>query len=474
MLTPTKNIVNSMQIYETTSADYQFEIDLTYDQNIEQCVPFICNSAKGTDFRYLQRIVTRDDDNDKFNIECYNSDPTTNLGSRDITLYILEFNENITIQKGEVSWSGTDDQTVTISSVDLNRAILHFYSYVVVGTDKFRYLSTRGWLSDSTTITFSTKTYSSPGTTYVSWYVLECTSEDAFWSVEQVRHSEYDVSTSDPSEYYEDISVEDVNRTMILNSFLETADINRPYNCMYKTYYPETDYAFSQIKYMNYNSSDGWWTHAETQVITFSESSGVFVTFGDVTLNSSTTSVDYTVHAGVGIDGDTEFDLTRAMVISANENGWGRVNSSSASASDEGIHHYSFYDSTTVRATRIDSSADSDSFFFAYQFPEYNGYYMEGYVKEISDPVAREVYAFRADTGELIDQTTSDSGTGYFYLETSYSGVHYVVCMDDDAGTDYNDLIYGQIYPTVISGCFAHYMGWTDTSLTVGTPAFRQ
>jgi hypothetical protein len=61
---------------------------------------------------------------------------------------------------------------------------------------------------------------------------------------------------------------------------------------------------------------------------------------------------------------------------------------------------------------------------------------------------------YRADTGEIVDETTSASGTGYFKLETTYSGAHYVVCLDDEGLPDYNDLIYGRIYPAVIEGCF--------------------
>jgi hypothetical protein len=49
-------------------------------------------------------------------------------------------------------------------------------------------------------------------------------------------------------------------------------------------------------------------------------------------------------------------------------------------------------------------------------------------------------------------ETTSSGLGGYFYGETSYSGTHYVVCLDDEAGESYNLLAYDLVLPTTISG----------------------
>jgi len=68
----------------------------------------------------------------------------------------------------------------------------------------------------------------------------------------------------------------------------------------------------------------------------------------------------------------------------------------------------------------------------------------EGNVYEKGVPVARTVRSYRRDTGELTDETTSNSSTGYYYLETTYSGLHSIVCLDDEGGLSYNDLIIGQ------------------------------
>ena len=40
-----------------------------------------------------------------------------------------------------------------------------------------------------------------------------------------------------------------------------------------------------------------------------------------------------------------------------------------------------------------------------------------------------------------MDTDTYRSSDGYYQLETTYNGLHFVVVHDDDAGEDYNALI---------------------------------
>lgn len=84
-------------------------------------------------------------------------------------------------------------------------------------------------------------------------------------------------------------------------------------------------------------------------------------------------------------------------------------------------------------------------------YPPYVPYtgYFEGYVYEQECPISRKLFLHYRDTGELMDSTTS-SGNGYYYLETTYSGSHYIVCLDDEDGESYNDLILSRLYPTEI------------------------
>ena len=74
-------------------------------------------------------------------------------------------------------------------------------------------------------------------------------------------------------------------------------------------------------------------------------------------------------------------------------------------------------------------------------------YYYHGYVTQLDLPAARQVRLYHRDSGDLMDETTSDVSTGYYYLTTSVSGSHYVVVLDDDAGDDYNALISDRLGP---------------------------
>lgn len=75
-------------------------------------------------------------------------------------------------------------------------------------------------------------------------------------------------------------------------------------------------------------------------------------------------------------------------------------------------------------------------------------YYFSGYVFEQDNPVSRKLYLHNRSTGDLITTTTS-SGDGYYYVEVVSSGSHYIVCLDNEAGVEYNDLIIGPAFPTV-------------------------
>lgn len=116
----------------------------------------------------------------------------------------------------------------------------------------------------------------------------------------------------------------------------------------------------------------------------------------------------------------------------------------------------SFYPMGSPYTNTNAATADFGDSGFVYSAPAgflgigYNGYF-SGYVYEQGSPVQRTLLLHRRDNGALADTTTS-SGNGYYYLGTSYSGSHYIVCLDNEAGASYNDLIIGDIYPTTISG----------------------
>ena len=85
-----------------------------------------------------------------------------------------------------------------------------------------------------------------------------------------------------------------------------------------------------------------------------------------------------------------------------------------------------------------------------YHIPLEVGYF-DGYVFQEGSPVERTVRIYNRDDGRQLNETTS-SGNGYYYLTTTYSGAHCLICLDDATGDSYNDLILGNVYPTTLSG----------------------
>lgn len=74
-------------------------------------------------------------------------------------------------------------------------------------------------------------------------------------------------------------------------------------------------------------------------------------------------------------------------------------------------------------------------------------YKFSGTVLDQGSPAAgRKIVAHKRDTFEPIAYTTT-SGDGSYELITTYSGSHYIVCLDDDGGVQYNDKILGRMIP---------------------------
>lgn len=130
----------------------------------------------------------------------------------------------------------------------------------------------------------------------------------------------------------------------------------------------------------------------------------------------------------------TEFDITDVV------GSW-----SNGEIEEKGVVMLGYY-SATGTEMRFTSSNGSDGYRPYIEITYDKLYAFEGSVKENSTGVSRKIYAYRRDTGELMSQTTA-SGSGYFYLPTTYSGSHYLVCVDDDGGVSYNDMIIGNVTP---------------------------
>jgi hypothetical protein len=109
-------------------------------------------------------------------------------------------------------------------------------------------------------------------------------------------------------------------------------------------------------------------------------------------------------------------------------------------------------DNETIRAYRQATAYPGSLRWQSVEFAPAPGYYFAGYVKELGSPAVRTVRAYHRDTGELLGETTSSGVGGYYYLETTYSGEQYLVCLDNPGGDTYNLLGYDLMVPTTISG----------------------
>lgn len=78
-----------------------------------------------------------------------------------------------------------------------------------------------------------------------------------------------------------------------------------------------------------------------------------------------------------------------------------------------------------------------------YQIREFAvvSYTVSGMVQQEGGAASRTVRLYRRDTGALLGSTTSNATTGAYSFTTAFNGEVQVVCLDDAAGTTYNDLI---------------------------------
>jgi hypothetical protein len=460
---PTKSLVKSIQhdfFYDSESYYYVF---LTEGQKVSQCVPFLCSGASSTDglLTRIYKNVFRFDDEEMFLIK-YPDPPS---GDRHLGCYTVEFNDDIRIQNGSGYSIGTS-LDFTIDEVNLNRAFLVFYNSSNAFNTYGSGMLVAGKFLNSTTLRFERAT--SYEAMYITWYVIECPDNDDYWYVHHYAAVPPTSVSTIPISIAN--SVIDIQRIMMFVSFNTDATSSYNSRILWLSRFTNNNNVLNLEKYSSTSSA----TRYNVEIVEMStrlHDQG-FKSISDLITLSTSLSGTTSLKLREG----QRFDLNRSMVLSSNVDNSGLSQGSSVSNWDEAYFYYDFLDDNTIYAKKSRlATITSTSTFFAYQFPDFNKYYMEGYVTELTAPVARTVNAYRASTGELVDSTTSVSGTGYFLLETPYPDEHYVVCLDDVANISYNHLVYGKIIPTVISGSFAYNNNLVTLSgLEVGVPLCYQ
>lgn len=452
---PTNNLLISLhKVYEYSSSNY---IEINVDkQNIKQCVPFIMNTSSSANYPSLcYKAVYRYEDPDYFVIRFQKE----SAGDRDIMCYILEFNEDINIQHGSFSTDATS-KSVDIDSVNLDHSFLVFYSFSEYDLGwAVRDKAVCGHFTSSSGIQFDR--YDALDKLSLSWYVIESPSNDPYWSVE--HHYDGTVRAGTSIEDYIDYGADNSN-FMLLTSWSTNSANSDPDDDMFctKLFPPFT------VEFRRYAGA-GSITATNIEYIEMSDRVSFRNCVREYYDVGATIDVDLQVREG--------FDADRSVVLAGCQLNESAVATSIPNAFRRCYHYYEFKDDKTVTVNSPnETSYNTGGAVFVYEWPEFNRYYVEGYVKEESTPVQREVHLYRTSTGEMVDSVVSASGTGYFFLETPYYDRYHVVGFDDDVGQTYNALIYSDIYPTIISGTFAYNQGWSTVSgidVPIGIPLGR-
>jgi hypothetical protein len=444
--TRTKSFINSIQRDSFSTIGGSIQVWLRHNQDIKKCVPFIVNSAAASDgnLSRLYKVVYRYENPDCFRINF----GSNNTGTRKILPYIVEFNQNIKVQYGS-GYSTGSTKTFTIERVNLDRAFLQFFSHGDSWFTQFRYYNVCGYFSSSTEITFFKSDVSYP--MYISWYVVECPDwgADSYWSV----YHNYSSGLGNGTPVYAWLPVQPaVDRTIFLSSYSTEENEGSPAYGAVRVYNRQDHGVQVEKNSAGYNISA-----LNVEAIEFSPSIGLNVYSNFYTMAPGVSTSDISLK----LNAYDKFHIQRSMVIQALSQNITRVDTHTVAGSQEGFHYMEFKDTTgsgysnTITVSRNSSSYNAQGYYYAIQFPKFNKYYFSGYVRELGIPVSRRVAAYKSSSGEIVDTTTSNSGTGYFYLETTDYEAHHIVALDDDYGDSYNHLIYGKIYPTVISGAFA-------------------
>jgi len=432
------DLVLSIQHDEFTISGSSYEVDylkpipLTKGQNINYCIPFFTykiDAAVGS--RYMSYRPAILIDNGEYHVVKVSG------GTEYFSSDIVEFNPaRVRIQQGEFHLTNTSGTcNVTISGVSSTaNAFLIFYWHPNTTYEHNGTHAVRGRFTSTSGLEFyrNETSYLQSG----HWWVVESMAGDF-----TVDHANITIAGSN----YTTVTnkANDLSRTFNLYSYyFNSADTNSQHIGTLGNLASRSPDLRSWVE----KSTSGYSPGATMQTITFSEDSGVGIQHRAAAYFQS------------GVDTTKNFDLatvvntSRSIAINPNLFGPTYMDTGNTDYNLYGVCRYRINSSgTQVEGSRKGNAILNYSSYFVLEFPENHQYYFSGDVLEQGLPVEREVRVYRRDTGELLNTTMSVSGTGTFYVDTTYSGQHYAVCIDDDPGDVYNALIYDYIVPATIS-----------------------
>lgn len=461
---PTKSLIRSIEKITYTGTDKGKTWFLTKKQNANNCIPLVtwnCLVSVGSLNRLFKYFCFENMFGSPHSLHMQGGYSPDEEYSVSLNAYIVEFDDKqVKVQQGTIGTDSTDF-TVTIEEVNLEKAFLVFYSFVDSTNSIWPSTTIGGTFEDSSTLRF--RRVSSAGVyLYVSWFVVECLQDQ--WRVQHL----YSNPESSGATLYNTLEYRvDINRTWIFNSF------SGGYNDYTYASYSSFAALIRTDNLIAIGKSGGSYTtyHFCSEVVEFNSNVGIRILWEDP--SSSESDVTYDTITTL-----PSLEESRTIVFNPMINNLNKLSGATSQTNSIQevfvLHDLIDFDISDPKLQVLKGTAvyTTTSCSCITEFPNYNKYYFEGYAYEEGYPVSREIALYRTDTDTLMDMATSESGTGYFYVETTYSGEHHVVCFDDVPGTNYNHLIYGKVYPTVISGCFAYNEGLTASGIEVGVPSY--
>jgi len=415
---------------------------LSKNQIPEYCVPFLTSWQNTTSHQFTQYLnnvyFTKDGSLPKIVLQ-----KRASAGITEAAISIVEFDSTyVKVQQGAFGLTyGENSTTVSgLDTFDRDKTFLVFNYLTGHHSTYWRRVMVKGYLPSDNSITFYRSDYDGNNEDITgTWYLVECIAGDWF----EVDWYEFDDSVTD--NMYRELSTSiDMEKTFLMSSYKiadnSTAAQDTDYYAMLSYLYdPKT------ILVRRYNGANTGPAELSTFVVKFDSErlyprvyrfyqdvgtteSEFYYNVGDYEGDRVTANIP--VFFGITPSSDDDADDTRRCFFRCTVSG---------SAGDSMFLTRSPAKSARINFELIDWAPRT--------LPTHH---FEGTVDEADEPIARVVRAHRADTGELVGTTTSHSGTGAFDVTTTHSGLHYVVCFDDEAGADYNDLIYGSMLPDTI------------------------
>lgn len=432
---PTNSLVRNIYHVEGTTGSSRYSY-LPNGMRAENCVPFAswrAGTSNGYQV-YLLRNYYMDAVND---VLIGNGESAGNVGDMDESVYVVEFDpRQVKVQQFYHSFTGTSSAPNIPEEVDLTRTFMQFH---MVADDWGSYQSrnkVRGKFNSSTQLHFQRE--NSANAVFLHIYLVECLQDQ--WYVAHVANDTSETGTN-VYDYPNYGGGWGQQVRFLIGSYAVTTDAIYADRSQYRVY-PRQDHA---IQWNKDYASENIYRRA-CEVIEFNPNRGI-------------RNGGYWTDLSSGVTSETKgsvghyWDLSRSVANTSHVGSQGRCQGTAANDATAACHKVVLTDSNTATITNYNGGVSSWNWFQWIEWPEYKTHYFEGTITERNVPISRQVACFRADTDEMMDSTVSASGTGYYRLETTHSGTHYIICQDDDPGVDYNHLVLGKMDPyPIVSG----------------------